>query len=288
MLDVLFLILVILVILVLWQMIYDTNRFVVRNYTVEDPRIRREFRAVMLADLHNKSFGRENAALLQVIDEQKPDIILVAGDMLTAKPGKDPKVAIDFMRSLSGKYPIYYGSGNHEYRAGIYPDKYGDLYPKYHRALMEMGVKWLINEEEILDTYGVSICGLQIDRSFYKRLKATEMPENYLPELLGKPNRERYQILLAHNPEYFKEYAHWGADLVLSGHVHGGIVRVPFWGKGVASPNLTLFPEYDGGSFEEQNSRMILSRGLGTHTIPIRLYNPGELVVIDFKGTEER
>ncbi len=283
--DVLFLILVILGILVLWQMIFDTNRFVVQSYQVTDQRIRREFRAVVLADLHNKSFGRDNETLLQAIDNQKPDFIWVAGDMLTAKPGAEPKVAVELLRKLSEKYPIYYGSGNHEYRAGLYLEQYKDLYPKYREALQEMGVKWLINTHETLEDYGITISGVQIDRRFYKRFTTTEMPEDYLPALLGTPEPAYYQVLLAHNPEYFPQYAQWGADLVLSGHVHGGMVRVPFWGKGVASPNLTLFPKYDGGDFSEGNSRMILSRGLGTHTIPVRLFNPGELVVIDFKAT---
>ena len=74
-----------------------------------------------------------------------------------------------------------------------------------------------------------------------------------------------------------------GADLTVSGHVHGGIIRVPLWGKGVASPNIRLFPKYDGGLFFEKGKTMLLSRGLGIHTIPFRLFNPGELWVVDFK-----
>lgn len=85
--------------------------------------------------------------------------------------------------------------------------------------------------------------------------------------------------MIAHNPEYFPAYAEWGADLVLSGHVHGGLMRLPFLG-GVIAPSMKLFPKYDGGVFEEHGSTMILSRGLGTHTLPIRIFNPGELVVI--------
>ena len=108
------------------------------------------------------------------------------------------------------------------------------------------------------------------------------MEPSYLRKLLGTPDREKFQLLIAHNPVYFDAYADWGADLVVSGHVHGGIMRLPFLG-GVLSPSLTLFPKYDGGMFREHGSTMILSRGLSSHTIPIRIFNPGELIVIELK-----
>ena len=107
-----------------------------------------------------------------------------------------------------------------------------------------------------------------------------------LIQTLGEPCAEKYTVLLAHNPDFFPVYAEWGADLVLSGHVHGGMVRIPGW-KGVVSPNIRFFPKYDGGKFEEGKSTMILSRGLGMHTIPVRLFNPGELIVIDFMKEQE-
>ena len=109
------------------------------------------------------------------------------------------------------------------------------------------------------------------------------MSPDYVEECLGKPDDQYYTVLLAHNPEYFEAYAEWGANLTVSGHVHGGVVRVPFWGKGVISPRLRLFPKYDGGIFEQSGKIMLLSRGLGEHTIPIRVFNPGELWVIDFE-----
>ena len=72
----------------------------------------------------------------------------------------------------------------------------------------------------------------------------------------------------------------------MSGHVHGGVARVPFWGKGVLSPSWHVFPKYDGGIFREKESVMVLSRGLESHTIPVRVFNPGELWVIDFRPEE--
>ena len=110
-------------------------------------------------------------------------------------------------------------------------------------------------------------------------MKKGRMDAAYLKRLLGKPSAGEYNILIAHNPDYFPAYAEWGADLVLSGHVHGGIMRLPLLG-GVLSPALRLFPKYDGGLFQEGGSTMILGRGLGSHTIPIRIFNPGELIVV--------
>ena len=107
-----------------------------------------------------------------------------------------------------------------------------------------------------------------------------------MDKLAGKANDRRFQILLAHNPLYFKEYAAWGADLVLSGHMHGGIIRLPFLG-GVVSPAVTPFPKYDGGRFAEGKSTMILGRGLGTHSLPVRMWNPGELVVVTLLPAEK-
>ena len=92
--------------------------------------------------------------------------------------------------------------------------------------------------------------------------------------------------MLAHNPEYFANYAKYGADLILSGHVHGGVVRLPFVG-GCASPAIRLFPKYSDGLYTLQNKKMVVSCGLGSHTIPMRIFNPGELTVISLKPEEE-
>lgn len=282
MLDILITIIGIIALVLIWVMLYDTNRFVITKYEVKDKRIRKPVRAVMLADLHNKSFGKDNERLLAAIEECKPDFILVAGDILTAKPGKSPEVAVQLMTSLAAKYSIYYGNGNHEHRLKLYPEIYGDMAERYDRALAEVGICPLVNRHVELKEYGINIYGAEIDRSYYQRLRVQQMEEDYLKELLGQASGECYTVLLAHNPDYFPSYAAWGADLVCSGHVHGGMARVPFWNKGVVSPSVRLFPKYDGGVFKEGRATMLLSRGLGVHTIPVRLFNPGELYVIDF------
>lgn len=284
MLDILFTIACIIILVLLWVMLYDSNRFVVTTHVVRDRRIKKNARAIVLADLHNKCYGKDNERLLAAIEECKPDFILVAGDILTAKPGKSLDTAIHLMRELAEKYPVYYGSGNHEHRLKLYPETYGDMSERYEGALREAGVVRLVNDHVFLEDYGISVYGSEIDRHYYKRLKEQNMEPDYLPGILGRADEDVYTILLAHNPDYFSQYAAWGADLVCAGHVHGGMVRVPFLGKGVVSPSIKLFPRYDGGVFTEGKTTMLLSRGLGMHTIPVRIFNPGEVIVVDFSG----
>lgn len=258
----------------------DCNRFVTVTYEIKSDKITKPCRIVLLSDLHNKSFGKGNGRLLDRIDALAPDEILAAGDMLTATAGHDYGPALTLMENLARKYPVHYGMGNHEYRLRLYPDQYPGMYEGYLQGLKKAGIEPLINQRTYLQVWNVDVCGVEIDRRYYRHFKKTPMGKEYLEMLLGEAREDAFQVLIAHNPAYFADYADWGADLVVSGHVHGGIMRLPVLG-GVLSPSLTLFPKYDGGRFEKGKSTMILSRGLGSHTLPLRIFNPGELVVIN-------
>lgn len=286
--NILITVLAVIILIFLWIMIYDGNRFVVREHLFCDARIRQDCRAVVLADLHNKKYGRDNGQLIQAVRELAPDMILVAGDLLTAKPGASLDTALGVLECLSQDYPIYYGNGNHEQRIKLYPEVYGDMAERYAAGLGELGIEPLVNAHVQLMDYGIRIYGVEIDKRYYKRFGVQPMEEAYLETLLGRVDKDFYNILLAHNPDYFPQYAKWGAKLVLSGHVHGGMVRVPFVGKGVASPNIRFFPKYDGGRFDEEGSTMLVSRGLGMHTIPVRLFNPGEILLLEFKAADKQ
>ena len=272
--------------ILLWIMLYDGTRFVVRKHTIKSPKLTGSYRAVVLADLHNKKYGKGNQLLIQAIEEHNPDGIWIVGDMLTAKPGKSLEPATEILTALAAKYPIFYANGNHEHRLKLYPKTYGDMAERYAESLEKIGIQPLVNSCKELEELNITIYGAEIDKLYYKRFIIPHMEAEYLTENLGKPCTEKYTVLLAHNPDFFPVYAQWGADLVLSGHVHGGMVRIPGW-RGVVSPNIRFFPKYDGGRFEEGKSTMILSRGLGMHTIPVRIFNPGELIVIDFEKEQE-
>lgn len=260
-------------------MAIDCNRFTIREYNCSSKKLEKDMKIVLLSDMHNKSFGEDNRKLARAINQVCPDIILIAGDMYTAAKGQEAKEAQKLMEVLADKYPVYYGNGNHEQKTALYPKEYGNVYQAFARELERLGVRHLVNEKVSLTSRKIAIYGLELDREYYGKFKKKKMDKGYLEKLLGKPDSSNYNILIAHNPDYFEDYAAWGADLVVSGHIHGGLMRLPFLG-GVISPAMRLFPKYDGGIFEAGNSRLVLSRGLGTHTLPIRIFNPGELVVI--------
>lgn len=271
---------------------YDTNRFVVRKYQFQNEKITDTFRFVLVSDLHNKSYGKKNEKLLKAIEKLNPDAVLCAGDMLTAKPERDFHTAVEFMSALAKKYPIYYGNGNHEYRLKLYPEVYGNMAERYEQELKKAGIEPLVNQKKAVSDKNIVIYGLEIGREYYKRFQKRNMEPEYIPSLLGQIDNQACNILLAHNPEYFQQYADYGADFVLSGHVHGGVARIPILG-GVISPSLRIFPKYDGGVFRKRKSDgastiMILSRGLGTHTIPVRFCNPGELIEITISPKREK
>ncbi|MBO5094499.1 MAG: metallophosphoesterase [Lachnospiraceae bacterium] len=257
----------------------DMNRFVIRPYEVRSEKIKKKYTFVMLSDLHNKSYGKNNEKLVRAIRECRPDCVMTAGDLYTSKAGSGFDNAIALLKALSEQFPVYIANGNHENKTRINPDIFGTMYEDYTAELRRCGLQPLVNEHVIVPEANLDICGLTIGQEYFRHFKKREMPDGYLRSLAGKANENRFQILLAHNPLYFPEYAKWGADLVLSGHVHGGIVKLPVLG-GVISPAVTLFPKYDGGRFERDGSVMILGRGLGTHTLPVRMWNPGEVVVV--------
>lgn len=262
--------------------IADSNRFVVAEHTITSAKIRKPYTFVLLSDLHNKSYGKDNERLMEAIDRIQPDSVIVAGDMYTAEKGSGKDEALKLMERLAAKYPVYYGNGNHEQKTDMLKEVYGSLYEDYAKKLQKAGVHHLVNEHMILPGYNIDLCGSMIGKEYFSRFNKYPMHESYLNNLLGEAKTEQYQILIAHNPDYFPNYAAWGADLVLSGHIHGGIINVPFLG-GAVSPAVRLFPKYDGGLFQEGSSVMLLSRGLGTHTIPVRMFNPGELPVVHLK-----
>lgn len=263
-------------------MIIDCNRFIVREYQIRTDKIAKNSRLLMISDLHNKEFGKKNERLLETIEALKPDAILLAGDILTAHKGAPLEPALNFVKNINKKYPIYYGEGNHEFRLRLYPEDYGDMGERYEKALNNFDVNILRNERVSVPQIGLDIVGLSIDKEHYKRFKKLYLDPDFINESIGRANDSQFQILIAHNPQYAESYVKWGADLTVCGHVHGGLMKLPILG-GVISPNLTLFPKYDGGRFDFGEKTVIVGRGLGTHTLPIRIFNPGELVVIELE-----
>jgi predicted MPP superfamily phosphohydrolase len=273
----------ILIVLFVYLMHKETHHLTVTNYCIQSDKLPDAFQGskiVVLADLHNNSFGQNNEQLVRRIDKEKPDYIMITGDMLVGRRKADYFTALDLLENLCKKYQIYYVNGNHEQRLSSKEETKDSVYREYHDILTAMGVHFVHNDTLELKRKDASILitGLEIDEEFYGKVNRPNMSVPYIEKCIGNCNRSKYNILLAHNPMYFDYYSKWGADLVLSGHVHGGIMRLPFLG-GVISPQYILFPRYDSGRFEREESTMLLSRGLGVHTLKVRIFNRPELIV---------
>lgn len=295
--DILIWLLISIIIFFIWVIVFDTSRFTVSAYEFESEKIKKEVRIVFLSDLHCKMYGESGTFLLEKIRELSPQLILIGGDMITARPGKGTEKVETFLKELNKEFPMVYAFGNHELRLKLYPDTYGDTWEKYMASLKEAGITITENGVFSLEETGLNVISFSADRKYYKRMKDTTMDPSYIEETVVKPDPSAYNILLAHNPIYSETYAAYGADITLCGHLHGGLVRIPVpvsrkkieegahVMRGVFSPKLSLFPKYDAGKFDINGRFVVISRGLGSHSIPIRVFNPGELVVIDLKPT---
>lgn len=236
------------------------------------------FKVVQLSDLHNKEFGEGNKRLAKKINRIDPDIIVITGDMLNNSQDipNNGEVLMKLIKNLNSNYPIYYVTGEHE--EGLYYEDRNKYHKEgtkeaYEEKLSNLGVE-VLNDRQITITKQeskINLYGLKEHLSGEIRIK----------ERLGETKENEVNILLSHRPFYFNEYADWGADLVFSGDTHGGMIRLPFMGGIISTEGF--FPEYDGGLFHKENSKMVVSRGLGNNPIPLRINNRPEIVEITLK-----
>lgn len=263
-----------------------SKSFCIEEYEMRFRNLPKEFDGVtilFLSDLHNVEYGVDHAELLEAVRTQKPDWVFAGGDMVVGKPGFTAETAKKLMEALAKEHKVICANGNHEYRMKLYTEVYGTEYEDYKRALQEAGICYLENSSTKLykDGAAITVTGLELDRHYYQRGKKQPMDVSYLLETIGEKEMG-FQILLAHNPLYLPEYARWGADLILSGHNHGGLIRLPLLG-GLVSPQMRFFPKYDAGYYRIKASQAVISRGLGMHTFPIRIGNRPELSKIILK-----
>lgn len=259
------------------------------HYTIGSKRILPEFnnyRIIHLSDLHGSLYGRDNEDLVRRIRQIDPHIIVMTGDMADTSPRAIQRFE-NLCCQLCDDYPVYYVEGNHE------QEMEGKLRGKFLKTIREMGAITLKNQQHKIFSHGafIKIYGLVTPMVYYKDIlkeyqRGITFSSQDAEDLLGKADDSCYKILLAHNPLYYPSYRDWGADLTLSGHIHGGIIRIPKLG-GLLSPDLTFFPKYDGGHFKEVGKHLIVSRGLGNHFL-VRVFNPPELVSITLRSVPHK
>lgn len=276
--------------LILAEIIREITTFKVTHYEIVSKKLKKsmgEKKIVFISDLHNYSYGKENKRLFEAIEREQPDMILSAGDLLVGDKKKSSEPAEKFVKFLAEKFPIYCGNGNHEQRMKEKTDTYGEKYNAYKERIVKSGAYLLENSSVLQEWEGkkVRINGLEIPLSYYRKFSDKKLDVKEIESRLGKAQEDEFEILLAHNPVYAETYAEWGADLILSGHLHGGIVRIPFC-RGMITPQARFFPKYSGGKYEIGEKTIVVSKGLGVHTIPIRLFNEAEVIVLHIKGKE--
>ncbi len=270
----------------LWRSRYERGHFVVEEIAVSSLKIRKPRTLVFLTDLHDKEFGERNERLLSAIRAVGPDQILIGGDTMVVKPElADLRVTGRLLEGLVKICPVYYGNGNHEQRMEKERELYGGLYGQFLLLLEQYGVTYL-KDSSVNVGEDIRIGGLDIGKRYYKDFTPDKMEPDYIKQRLGEADSGRFQILLAHSPLFFDAYAAWGADLVLSGHFHGGTIRIPGLG-GVMTPQYQFFLPCCAGTLKKAGHTMIVGRGLGTHSINIRLFNKPQVVVVKLLPQQE-
>ena len=226
-------------------------------------------RVVVLGDLHTASFGEGNIELLDAVRKQQPEYIFLVGDILDCMHDVPEDYAATVADGLTAIAPTYYVTGNHEWAIGNVPE--------LKESLAARGVTVLSNQFLTLERNGDAIVLAGIDDpNGYADQKTPEALAAEVYAAHGDP----FWVLLAHRNNYFPDrYSLLGADLVVSGHGHGGLVRLPFT-DGLVSTDHTLFPSYTAGLYEENGSALFVTRGLGNSGATFRLFNRPEVAVV--------
>ena len=235
------------------------KKFRIKQYEIHTDKIHapQGVRMILLADLHGISYGKDNIRLTETIRKLAPDVILSAGDMAVRTETNTLVTACKLLTELAGDFPVYYALGNHEYKMFL-SEEYRPYYAKYERALKIAGVHILRNGREDMVLQGEHFCfwGLELPIEYYHKPRSPKLKKEVME------------------------------DLILSGHYHGGVVRLSEH-YGLSSPQYLFLPPFCCGDFHKGDQHMIVSAGLGEHTIPLRIHNPRELLVIDIKPSEK-
>jgi len=268
----------ILIALVIW-IAWGNTALELNAYTISSSKLPQSFagyRIAHVSDLHNAEMGKDNEKLLTMLRDTDPDMIAITGDLIDSR-NTDIEVALQFVREAVKIAPCYYVTGNHEARV----NEYGEL-----KAGMEVaGVVVLEDERTEINLEGETITLIGVNDPSYHTDYLFGDSETVMNTKLEELHTENdgFTILLSHRPELFDAYVDQDVDLVLSGHAHGGQFRLPFIG-GLVAPNQGLFPEYDTGIYTEDNTNMLVSRGVGNSILPFRINNRPEVILIELQA----
>ena len=270
------------------MLVYSNTYITTCKYTVNCEKISQNFdgfKIAQVSDLHSAVFGKDNCRLIKAIEDLEPDIVVLTGDMVNSTD-TEFDVFYDFAEQIAKKYPTYFIYGNHEL---ILCDEYRQ---EIVSTIKTFGVTVLDNQMIQLreGNSSINLYGMWFNLRFYRDItddtnNEYEFTLEQMQKILGNCDKDEFNLLLTHNPVYFSAYSEWGADLTLAGHLHGGMIRIPFVG-GLFSPEKVNFPKYDGGEFTQDDNKMIVSRGIGNGLEGFRFNNCPELDLITLKSLE--
>lgn len=263
-------ILPVLAILVVLTLIALDERLILRTYTVASPKLTAEVRLAVVTDFHSSDNADDVVAM---VASCAPDAVLMVGDMFDDDTQNRPtERTLSLMRQLSAQYPCYYVSGNHEAWTG----EMDALYQQTEEA----GVTVLRMSSGVLTVRGqrIALCG--IPDPYEMVFSGAPDTEEQIRQAMENVDSADFTVLLAHRPELLTKYAQFPLDLVVSGHAHGGQVRIPGVLNGLYAPNQGWFPKLAGGAYTQDGTTLIVSRGLAVRTRLPRIFNRPEVVLV--------
>ena len=251
--------------------IFENTALHVSEYALGGPALPAGFEGAVVAhisDFHNTHSETLRARLLRALEESKPDLIVMTGDLIDARR-PDVDAALSFSEAVARLAPTYFVTGNHEAMAL-------NEWRTLSHGLRAQGVTLLENDSAVWERGGDSVALQGISDPKFLAIEQVESVKAVTARL---PAKQRFRILLAHRPEYVSVYAEAGFNLILSGHTHGGQIRLPFLG-GLYAPGQGWFPKYDAGVYTVKDSVMTISRGIGNSRLPLRVNDRPELVLV--------
>lgn len=259
-----------LAILVALTLIALDERLILRTYTVASPKLTAEVRLAVVTDFHSSDNADDVVAM---VASCAPDAVLLVGDLFDDDTQNRPtERTLSLMRQLSAQYPCYYVSGNHEAWTG----EMDALYQQTEEA----GVTVLRMSSGVLTVRGqrIALCG--IPDPYEMVFSGAPDTEEQIRQAMENVDSADFTVLLAHRPELLAKYAQFPLDLVVSGHAHGGQVRIPGVLNGLYAPNQGWFPKLAGGAYTQDGTTLIVSRGLAVRTRLPRIFNRPEVVLV--------
>lgn len=244
--------------------VYNSNA-VVKKYRIKSEKVTKKLRIAVISDFHNKKYNHNNVYLIEKIRALAPDVIIISGDF-TDRRHPDYDVARRFLTELRLIADTYYVTGNHEAVLGI------------DNVVNELSSQDIMLDEKFVIFKDFSLLGLS------DRIREMDVERQNKLRLFEKLSN--YKIVVTHRPTEFDDYLNiskYDVDLVIAGHTHGGLIRIPFFGA-LACPNEGLFPKYSKGMYKKGSTAMVVSGGLGNTGLPLRINNFPEIVVIDIEN----